>query len=117
LSWNSISELFHCERVRIILLLTCPDGVDFIDYSVLADQWLLEKLDADMTNDGRVNLRDFAAWANQWQGDYSLLEDITQNWLARSATIADIAPVAGDDFVDWLDLRKLSENWLKGLGP
>lgn len=93
--------------------LVCPDGVDFFDYSVLADQWLLEKLDADMTNDGRVNLHDFAVWANQWQGDYSFLENITQNWLARSATIADIAPADGDDFVDWLDLAILAENWLK----
>jgi len=92
--------------------LICPDGVDFTDYSVLADQWILEKLYADMTNDGRVNLRDFAAWANQWQGDYSLLKELAQNWLAHSAGIADIAPAGGDDFVDWLDLRKFCENWL-----
>jgi hypothetical protein len=92
--------------------LTCPDGVDFNDYSILADQWLLEKLDADMTNDGRVNLRDFAAWANQWQGDYTLLKELTQSWLAHSAGIADIAPAGGDDFVDWQDLAILTENWL-----
>ena len=92
--------------------LICPDGVDFTDYSVLADQWLLEKLNADMTNDGHVNLHDFAAWANQWQGDYSLLTDLSQNWLARSAGIADIAPASGDDFVDWHDLAVLTAHWL-----
>jgi len=92
--------------------LTCPDGVDFIDYAVLADQWLLEKIDADVTNDGRVNLHDFAVYANQWQGDYSFLKSISQNWLARSAGQADISPVGGDDFVDWQDLMLLCEYWL-----
>ena len=57
-------------------------------------------LTADLDGSGRVNFRDFAILANQWQqipGEPS----------------ADIAPVGGlDNFVDELDLLILAEYWL-----
>lgn len=95
----------------------CPDGVDFIDYAVLADQWYLERLEQDIVpegGDGIVNLLDWAALAADWQGsvDFSTIADFLDNWLKQRPTIADIAPPGGDDFVDWLDLRKFCENWL-----
>jgi hypothetical protein len=94
--------------------LTCPDGVDFIDYSVLANQWMLEKLEQDYNSDGRVNFKDWATFANNWgvSVSYTELSSFLAHWLARSATIADIAPLGGDDFVDWQDLMLLCEHWL-----
>ncbi len=91
----------------------CPDGVDFIDYSFLADQWLLEELEQDYNYDGFVDFYDWADFANNWDGDYSTLETFLMYWLARSARQVDIAPASGDDFVDWQDLMLLCENWLQ----
>jgi hypothetical protein len=92
--------------------LTCPDGVDFIDYSVLADEWRLEGLEQDYNSDGRVNFKDWAIFANNWEGNYTELPPFVACWLARSARIADIAPAGGDDFVNWQDLAILAMHWL-----
>jgi hypothetical protein len=92
--------------------VTCPDGVDFVDYSVLADQWLLEKLEQDYNLDGRVNFKDWATFAKNWDVNYTELSSFLVYWLAQSATIADIAPAGGDGFVDWQDLVLLCEHWL-----
>ncbi len=91
----------------------CPDGVDFIDYSVLADQWQLEKLQQDFNFDGLIDFCDWAHYASDWDGDYSVLETFLTYWLARSARQADIAPLGGDDIVNWLDLKLFCENWLE----
>jgi hypothetical protein len=91
----------------------CPDGVDFIDYSYLADRWRLEKLEQDYNSDGRVNFGDWALLVDDWDGDYDEPAAFVDLWLARSAGRADIAPAGGDDFVDWRDLAVLVENWLK----
>ncbi|MHC4207140.1 MAG: GLUG motif-containing protein, partial [Planctomycetota bacterium] len=95
----------------------CPDGVDFIDYAILADQWYLERLEQDIVpegGDGIVNFLDWAAFAADWQGDadFPTIAAFFDNWLKQRPTIADIAPPGGDDFVDWLDLAKFCENWL-----
>ena len=92
--------------------LTCPDGVDFIDYSVLANEWLLERLEQDYNSDGRVNFKDWAIFADNWDGSYTELPPFVACWLGRSARIADIAPSGGDDFVDWRDLTILAMHWL-----
>lgn len=92
--------------------LVCPDGVDFIDYSVLANEWRLERLEQDYNSDGRVNFRDWAIFANNWDGNYTELSSFLDRWLARSASQADIAPTGGDNFVDWQDLMLFCENWL-----
>jgi hypothetical protein len=92
--------------------LLCPDGVDFIDYSVLADQWKLEKLEQDLNFDGIINFFDWAEYANTWDGNFSALSLFFDYWLERSAGIADITPAGGDDIVDWQDLILFCENWL-----
>ncbi len=90
----------------------CPDGVDFIDYSILANEWRLERLEQDYNSDGRVNFKDWAIFANNWEGSYTELPPFLACWLARSVRIADIAPSGGDDFVDWRDLAILAGHWL-----
>jgi len=92
--------------------LTCPDGIDFVDYSVLANQWQLEKLEQDRNLDGFVDFYDWADVANDWDGDYLEVEVFLDKWLAQSARQADIAPAGGDDIVDWQDLQLFCENWL-----
>ncbi len=95
----------------------CPDGVDFYDLVVFVDQWLLEKLSHDIApagGDGIVNFMDFAAIANNWQGDMNDFADITSQWLMFSAGCADIAPAGGDGIVDFLDFAVFAENWLEG---
>lgn len=54
---------------------------------------------ADIVEDGRVDLNDFAVLAAQWMG-------------APGAPSADIAPFMGDGIIDNLDLQILCKNWL-----
>jgi hypothetical protein len=54
---------------------------------------------ADITQDGQVDLADFATLSAQWLG-------------VSERPSADIAPSEGDGAVDWLDLLILVENWL-----
>lgn len=51
----------------------------------------------DLNNDGIVNFPDYAILADLWK---------------QSNTTADIAPIVGDCFTDYLDLRVLVDNWL-----
>ncbi|MGA2914472.1 MAG: GLUG motif-containing protein [Sedimentisphaerales bacterium] len=94
----------------------CPDGVDFIDYAVLAKQWKLDKLSFDIApdgGDGIVNFLDFAVFADNWQGDRIQLSQFMSQWLKSSAYNADIAPAGGDGVVNMLDFAAFVENWLK----
>jgi hypothetical protein len=95
---------------------TCPDGVDFIDYSVLAKQWMLEKLSYDIApagGDGIVDFLDFAVFADSWQGDMIQLSEFMSQWLQSGMYNADIAPaVNGDGIVNTLDFAVFAENWL-----
>jgi hypothetical protein len=49
---------------------TCPDGVDYVDLSLLSDDWLLtyliELYGADANGDKTVSFLDFAILANNW---------------------------------------------------
>lgn len=54
---------------------------------------------ADIVEDGRVDLYDFAVLAAQWMS-------------SPRQPSADIAPPRGDGSVDFLDLRVLCDNWL-----
>jgi len=94
--------------------LICPDGVDFIDYSYLANRWQLEKLEQDYNSDGRVNFNDWALLADDWDGQ-SYTEPVLfiGRWLALSVGRADIAPPGGDGFVDWQDLLIFAQHWLE----
>ena len=95
---------------------TCPDGVDFIDYSILAKQWMLQKLSFDTVptgGDGIVNFLDFAAFAENWQGDYDQFYAFASQWLNRGMFNADFAPIpTGDGIVDIKDLAIFAGNWL-----
>jgi hypothetical protein len=91
----------------------CPDGVDWKDLLIFCDQWLLEKLSADIKPDGIVNFLDFAEFANSWQGDAIQLSEFSSQWLKSSAYCADIAPAGGDGVVNFLDFAVFAENWLK----
>jgi hypothetical protein len=97
----------------------CPDGVDFYDFAVFADQWLLEKLPADVapgTGDGIVNFIDYAVFADGWQSinDMNDLADFASQWLKPSAYCADIAPApGGDGVVNMLDLAIFAQHWLE----
>ncbi|GAF74413.1 unnamed protein product, partial [marine sediment metagenome] len=120
----------------------CPDGVEINDLAVLVEQWLLEKLSADISPDGGDGFVDFADWAvfaNAWQstsepqsanwnpkcdiapagGDGIVdMDDLTvfvSQWLQFSAYCADIAPEPdGDGLVNMLDFAMLAEYWLEG---
>jgi hypothetical protein len=95
----------------------CPDGVDFIDYSILAKQWQSQKLSFDTVptgGDGIVNFMDFTAFAQTWQGDMNKLYGFASQWLMYGMYNADIAPLPfGDGIVDLKDLEIFTANWLE----
>ena len=99
----------------------CPDGVESNDLAVLVEQWLLEKLSADVApdgGDGFVDFLDWAVFANGWQSttDINDLTAFANQWLRFSAYSADIAPAPdGDSVVNLLDFAVLAENWLAGI--
>jgi hypothetical protein len=93
-------------------------AVDFYDLFVFIDQWLLEKLSADIKPDGIVNFLDYTGFANNWQGDMNNVADFCSQWLKSSAYCADIAPVPdGDGIVNMLDFAVFAEVWLVGFVP
>ena len=99
----------------------CPDGVEISDLDVFTQQWLMEKLSADVAaggGDGIVDFLDWAVFANTWQNTSDIVQvlDFAQQWLNLGAYCADIAPPGGDGAVDMLDFAVLAENWLKGIG-
>ncbi len=93
-----------------------PDGVDFVDYSILAKQWMLTRLSFDtvpVDGDGIVNFLDFADFASSWHGDYIQLYEFANQWMQRGMYNADISPLsAGDGIVDIKDLAIFATNWL-----
>jgi hypothetical protein len=100
----------------------CPDGVDFRDFAVLANEWLLREITWDVWpeegGDGIVNFFDWAVFANQWETtiDYESLADFAEQWLKTGSRylIAKIAPDDGDGVVDMSDLEVFADNWLEG---
>jgi hypothetical protein len=118
-----------------------PDcDVDLDDLAVLTEQWLLEKLLADVWpdgGDGIINLPDLAVFANAWQSmpsspnwnpkcdiapqggdgivDIGDLAVFTEQWLQFGAYCADIAPLPeGDGTVNFLDFAEFASHWLEG---
>ena len=132
---NDYPRLSHQFNVADI---SCGDGIDLRDFSVLSGEWLLEDLSADVMpagGDGIVNLADFSALSETWllsDGDTGFdescdlwpvdvgdgvidTEDLNvfaEQWLMKSNHSADIAPAGGDEVVDMQDLLILAENWL-----
>jgi hypothetical protein len=102
--------------------IICPDGVDIFDLAVLCEQWLVEKIPADVAppgGDGIVNFADFAVFADQWavtQDIYALL-DFAEQWLkvGLPSHSADISPSpGGDGIVNFADLAVMADYWLQG---
>jgi hypothetical protein len=91
----------------------CPDGVDFIDYSILAGFWQSETIEQDYNHDGFIDFYDWAFFADSWDSDYVKLSLFLDQWLSRTAALVDIAPDEADDFIDWQDLKLFCENWLE----
>ncbi len=116
----------------------CPDGVELRDYAILASQWYMDKLPADIDGeDGFVDFFDWVVFAGAWQSttgsptwnpkcdiypaegdgivDTNDLRSFVEQWLQLGAYSADIAPEPdGDGVVDMLDLKVFVENWLEG---
>jgi hypothetical protein len=87
----------------------CPDGVEINDLAVLVEQWLLEKLSADISpngGDGFVNSVDWAVFANAWQ---STSDPLSANWNPK----CDIAPDGGDGTINIDDLTVFVSQWLQ----
>ena len=129
-AWDFVSTWKICQTTNYPKLvwqslpgdLTCPDGVDLSDLFVFIDQWLTGPLSFDIAPagnlDGKVDLLDFAAFADIWLTTYDMndLEAFVAEWLAQSAGSADIAPLGNPDGkVNFLDYALLAENWLTGL--
>ena len=119
----------------------CPEGVELADLMVLSEEWLAEKMSADIApdgGDGRVNLLDGARLAQAWlsipgqdnwdptcdlYGDAAGdiineldLDVLTEQWLMPSTHHADIAPALNPDGrVNLLDFTLFAENWLLGI--
>lgn len=83
------------------------DGdVDIEDMAILCEQWLMERLLADIVPycpDGVVNFSDWVEFAAAWQSTPS-----SPNWNVR----CDISPQGGNEIVDWNDLTVLFGEWL-----
>jgi len=77
--------------------------IDFIDFAFFANNWLWEKIPADIDIDGDVDFSDYAIFASHW-----LEKKCSEpNWCAR-------ADINKNGQVDILDLGVLAEHWLEG---
>jgi len=108
-------------QISLLGDFVCPDGVEIEDLDIFTQQWLMEKLSADVAaggGDGIVDFLDWAVFANTWQNTSDIVQvlEFAQQWLHAGAYCADIAPPGGDGAVDMLDFAVLAENWLKGIG-
>lgn len=112
-------EVLSFELIAILGDFDSSGIVNFMDFAIFANQWLLKKLSADTApgrGDGIINFVDWAVFANGWQGDINDLSVFASQWLQWSAYNADIAPIpGGDGVVNVLDLAVFAENWLTGV--
>ncbi len=121
--WSIREGISYPRFIWQILLgdIVCPGGVDIYDLTELCDEWLLEKIPADLVppgGDGIVNFADFAVFADQWgvSQDIDTLLDFAEQWLkvGLPSHSADIWPRPnGDGRVNASDLAVLADNWLQ----
>lgn len=128
-NWDFINIWKICEGMNYPKLawqvplpgdFVCPDGVEINDLAVLVEQWLLEKLSADISpdgGDGFVDFSDWAVFAAGWQStpDIDELAIFVEQWLQLGASSADIIPPGRDGIVNMLDFAALADNWLAGV--
>ncbi len=92
--------------------------VDFQDFAIFSEQWMLERLSMDISEnkgDGIVNFLDWAVLTNDSENmNIGELDLFSNQWLKSGAHTGDIAPEsASDGKVDGLDLILFVENWLE----
>jgi len=102
--------------------------VDFLDYAVLAGEWLNETdpcnpnhiCDLKNFDYGVINFRDFAVYAEDWDCNTAELGNFTEVWLQEVDANDPYNLYHGDDvepigIIDFADLAIFGENWLKPL--
>ncbi|MCE5340232.1 MAG: hypothetical protein LLF92_03780 [Planctomycetaceae bacterium] len=94
------------------------EDVDFKDFAVLSEQWMLERLAMDISEnkgDGIVNFLDWAVLTSDSENiDNKAMSLFSKQWLKSGAYTGDVAPqTGGDGQVDGLDLIFFAENWLE----
>jgi hypothetical protein len=82
--------------------MLCPDGVDFIDYSYLADRWL-------WTDYGDVNGMEVSGDGKISNPDYAMLSSM---WGRTACGNCGGFDYSGDGSVGWPDVAVLFEHWL-----
>ena len=102
---------FYYPDVNRVLLNGSPlsiisSGVDWVQVYIPSGTHEVELYfnAADINKNGDVNFEDFAILASQWLK-------------VPGTPSADIAPPAGDNFVNFLDLNEFADNWLNGVAP
>ena len=79
--------------------------VDLLDFAVFANHWLQEIIDGDFNGDNHENFEDYSIFAKTW----TALPGQT-NW-NPSCDISE----PKDDVIDLKDLSVFASNWLKGV--
>jgi hypothetical protein len=100
--------------------------VDFLDYAVLAGEWLNETdpcnpnyiCDLYHSDHGVINFRDFAVYAEDWDCDMVELVNFADVWLQEVDADSPYNLYHGDDvepigIIDFSDLGIFGENWLE----
>ena len=77
--------------------------VDFRDFAIFAENWLWEKIPADLDIDGDVDFFDYAFFAKHWM-DVDCNEP---DWCSG-------ADLNKSGYVDLYDLAEFAEHWLEG---
>jgi hypothetical protein len=77
--------------------------VDFTDFAIFAENWLWEKMLADIDIDGDVDFTDYAIWAPHWTEQNCTEPD----WCAGT-------DLDHNGQVDIFDLAELAQDWLAG---
>ncbi|GAI21663.1 unnamed protein product, partial [marine sediment metagenome] len=74
-----------------------------VDFAIFAENWLWEKIPADLDIDGDVDFVDYAVFAKHWM-EQNCAEP---NWCSG-------ADLERNGSVDLYDLGKFADNWLLG---
>jgi len=100
-------------------------SVDFLDYAVLAGEWLNETdpcdpnlmCDLHSPDYGVIDFRDFAVYAEDWDCNMAELGNFAEVWLQEVDADNPYNLYHGDDMgiIDYEDLAIFGENWLKPL--